>query len=195
MNEVSGLNGAVATFTIIADDSETPVTVPDQDGVSNGGTVVAPKGPEQVEPRFQYTKTEWKSTRETEEQKQLISWESNGDIFYGTKATNNIEEGIAQAHKRLDFKEIQTLKMAEFLKKLRMNEAVKIAMFGDSVFWGYCSVESEDRTPCTEQPTIDDYGAKFNYEGYYQNNTRIPETMVAALNTVYDNKITLVKKI
>ena len=195
MNEVSGLNGAVATFTIIADDSETPVTVPDQDGVSNGGIVVAPKGPEQVEPRFQYTKTEWKSTRETEEQKQLISWESNGDIFYGTKATNNIEEGIAQAHKRLDFKEIQTLKMAEFLKKLRMNEAVKIAMFGDSVFWGYCSVESEDRTPCTEQPTIDDYGAKFNYEGYYQNNTRIPETMVAALNTVYDNKVTLVKKI
>lgn len=196
MKEVSGLNGAVGTFTIIEDNSEDPATVPEQDGVS-GGENNSPtnKGPEKVAPRYKYTKTLWESTRETEEQKKLISWEDRGNIYYGTKATNNIEEGIEEAHKRLDFREIQTLKMAEFLKKLRMDEAVKIAMFGDSVFWGYCSVESEDRTPCTEQPTVDDYGATFNFSGYWQNNIRIPEKMIEALNTVYKDKVTLIKKI
>lgn len=196
MFEVSGLNGAVATFSIIGDSDENPVDVPDQDGVtSDSNQSESAVGPEEVQARYKYSKTEWKSNRETAEQKDMISWESNGDIYYGTKATNNIEEGIAEAHKRMDCKEMQTLKMAEFVKKLRMNEEVKIAMFGDSIFWGYCSVEAEDRTECTVQPTVDDYGATFNYAGYYQNNVRIPEKMVEALNTVYDNKVTLIKKI
>lgn len=198
----NNLGSAVGTFTMLNDDGETEATITDQVGVDDNiedddaEVIVIP---EYGQPRYEYNQTEWISETESEEQKKSISWKdpSTGYTYYGTKAMNNLEKGVAEAHRKYTFKELQTKNLANALMKLRMNKEVSIAAWGDSVFAGFFYLSDENagkyEGEYEEDVFTDDYGVE--YSGFDACKNRIPEVMVKTLNTVYDNKITLLRRV
>ena len=66
-----------------------------------------------------------------------MSWTYKGKTMYGTKAMNTTQDGIYEAYRLHKLKELQTENLAQAKKKLRMNKPTKVAIFGDSVMWGF----------------------------------------------------------
>lgn len=104
---------------------------------------------------------------------------------YGADAFNNIESGIES----LDVRRQQIQNMANGLWKLRRGQNTNIAMFGDSVFYAYDQT-SEDKV---QEDCVDDYGERLT--GYYRCPVTIYDTFMECMNKVYQDKITLTKKI
>lgn len=195
---------AAGTFTILdADGGEVDI------GSGGGENPDVPKptpGTEDVQPRYVYEPLKWESSSETPEEQQQMSWtDEHGKRFYGTKANNHQEEGIAEAHRRLSFRERQTLNMGNALKKLRTNSPTSIAWWGDSVFWGFWTV-TEGFVQGTEENGegdyfndvfTDDYGNECNYGQYgmYACTRRIPTVCTEMLNAVYEGQVSAIRKI
>ena len=150
--------------------------------------------------RYKYEPINFVSEDETQDQKEQISWINNGRTTYGTKAMNYTQEGIVEAHRLLKLKEQQTRNMAFALKKLRMGDLTKIAVWGDSVMWGFYTAieEKELGTDYVAPNNTDDFGksdSSYPNHGIYQAKVRIPESMIEALQYVYGNNIVYVNKV
>lgn len=117
-------------------------------------------------------------------------WE-DGKTYYA-ESFNKIEDKLEELDNlaTTDYKQLQTLNMGLAQKKLRMNEATKIALMGDSVFWGYDQVSEEGvLTDC-----IADKGQ--GYEGLFKANpNNIPKNFIEKINEVYEGHITLINKV
>lgn len=117
-------------------------------------------------------------------------WE-DGKTYYA-ESFNKIEDKLEELDNlaTTDYKQLQTLNMGLAQKKLRMNEATKIALMGDSVFWGYDQVSSEGiPTDCTADSGLS-YGTTFK-----ANPNNIPKNFIEKMNEVYESNITYIPKV
>lgn len=144
---------------------------------------------------YKYEKHEFKSNRETMEQKGKYFWDvvaEDGitDFYFGSKKLNAIEEGLGKAN--MNYKARQTLNMASAMKKLRTGKEVDIAFHGDSVFWAYDQY-SENKVPTS---ITSDNGHEFPISyGYCTNPIKIPDSFLEVMNGVFENKVVLTRKI
>ena len=202
-------DNAEGTFDILNENGE--IVVLTEEG-SGSGEIVE-NIPDAVQIRYSYDPVVFISESETTAQQGLISWKNaNGLTMYGTKAMNSTQKGISEAHRLLKLKEIQAKNMGKALKKLRMINGTsldkfKLAIFGDSVMWGFWTLtdskyklgteEGDESSDYFNDVFVDDYGqtCDFGKHGIYANTIRIPYRMVQALNSVYDNKIEFISKI
>ena len=185
------------TFSIVESESN--------GGASGGGGDVSPDEPEVEIPVEKVSPVEWNgyvykqhnfaSNRETEEQKGKYFWEEVGndgitDIYFGTKKLNSMEEGIAKAN--MNYQARQTLNMAHAMQQLRTGKSVDVAFHGDSIFWAFDNY-SENKVPTS---ITSDNGHEFPLSyGYCTNPIKIPDCFEEKINEVFENKITITRKI
>lgn len=77
---------------------------------------------------------------------------------------------------------------ADFFKKLRSGEYVKITCLGDSITYGY-DITSNDRRPADTNPCDDG-----TYHHFERASKTYPEALSEFLNGVYNNKVTVINK-
>lgn len=201
-SSVTDDSNADGSFDIV---DETSGKIIDVSGGSSGGggSVSDPNAETRKEKyysRYNYEKINFVSEDETEDQKELMSWTYKGKTMYGTKAMNTTQDGIYEAYRLHKLKELQTENLAQATKKLRMNKPTKVAIFGDSVMWGFWTLTDGFQLgkDYVTPGNTDDYGSSdsgYASYGIYQNAVRIPDKFIEALNKVYEGNITYVNKV
>lgn len=119
---------------------------------------------------------------------------------YGPEAFNNIEQGILDLESQVEeggggsaYIKKQTLNLANAMKKLRTGLEVDVCFFGDSVLYAYYRGDGkveEDCIPDKNSPYSERYGSVPT-----RNPVTIYDSFKNMANRVFDNKITITKKL
>lgn len=101
---------------------------------------------------------------------------------------DDVTSQLAETNLQLSYTPSATELLNEFFRKVRFGESVKIVCMGDSLTYGY-DIESLDKRPPDPNPTP-------NGSVHIRERASItyPEALERFLNTVYDNKVTVINR-
>ena len=99
-------------------------------------------------------------------------WKEDGTL-YGADSFNNLESGIKNLETYAKYREKQAVNMGKAMKKLRLNQDVKISLRGDSVLFGYNTITGGEEG--TRRYTNDimadrnpsEYAKSLGYDGFF----------------------------
>lgn len=100
-------------------------------------------------------------------------WSEGDGSEYGADCFNNIEYGIKNLEIYAKYREKQAINMGKALKKLRLNQDIKIALRGDSVFFGYNTVTGGEegnrryKNDIKEDKNLSEYAKELGFEGFF----------------------------